>query len=73
LLPAKLNLAQPAGSVFGHQLLSFRATPASPNLYHLCLFMHPSTASRTAALGQRGGFKLPEAASVKSRGGERFG
>src|ERR1035437_9564622 len=54
LLPAELNPAQPAGFVFGHQPLGFRATPASPNFYHLCLFVHPSTASRTAALGQMG-------------------
>jgi hypothetical protein len=54
LLLAELNLAQPAGFVFGHQLPGFRATPAAPNFYYRCLLVHPSTASRTAAREQMG-------------------
>jgi uncharacterized protein (DUF433 family) len=47
LLPAELNLAQPAGFVFGHQLPGFRATPAAPHFDYQCLLVHPATASRT--------------------------
>jgi transposase len=54
MLPAKLHAAQPAGFVFGYQLLDFRATPASLNYHHMRLFVHPSSASPPAAPGQMG-------------------
>src|ERR1019366_6996097 len=54
LLPAELNLAQPAGFIFGYQLPGFRATPPVPRFHHLCLLVHPFTASRTSARGQMG-------------------
>src|ERR1019366_7384464 len=54
LLPAELNLAQPAGFIFGYQLPGFRATPPVPRFHHLCLLVHPFTASRTSAREQMG-------------------
>src|ERR1035437_9477457 len=54
LLPAELNLAQPAGFVFGYQLPGFRTTPAAPHFDHLCLLVHPFTESRTATRGKMG-------------------
>lgn len=44
----------PLGFVFGHQLLRFRATPPAPNFYHLCLIIHPLTASPNTPREQMG-------------------
>src|ERR1019366_7031029 len=41
-------------NLLGYQLPGFRATPPTPRFHQLCLLVHPSTASRTATLGQMG-------------------
>src|ERR1019366_10818924 len=52
VFPAEFNSAQPTAFVLARHLLGFRASPPAPNCYHLCLIVHLSTASPTAALRQ---------------------
>ena len=52
MLPAELNLAQPAGLVIGHQLPGFRAAPPALDFRYLCLLVHRSSASLTLAREQ---------------------
>ena len=54
VLAAELKPAQPATLVLARHLLGFRAAPPALNSYHLCLVVHPSTASPVAALGKVG-------------------
>ena len=51
---AELNTAQPAGFVLAHHLLGFRTTPPAPDFHYRCLFVHPPTASPSAAREQMG-------------------
>src|SRR5208337_4453829 len=54
VLAAEVNPAQPTAFVLARHLLGFGASPPTPNFHHLCLFVHPSTASPTPSREQMG-------------------